>query len=118
MILFGDSMDFCHNCLDHVISPIPCSTCSGVVFCSFLCLEESKSRHVNDCSLSFMDLILSQSQGAKVHIINLTIIRFPYWLTLKRVGGGLRLQHFQRLVLLRAMKLGGSNFYVNSFFHV
>ena len=20
MILFGDSMDFCHNCLDHVIS--------------------------------------------------------------------------------------------------
>lgn len=62
IILFGDSMNFCYHCLDHVISPIPCSKCSGVVFCSLFCKDESKSRHSNDCPLSLMDLFLSKQK--------------------------------------------------------
>ena len=69
IILFADSMEFCYNCLDHVISPIPCSKCSAIVFCSFSCLESSKLRHSYDCSLSLMDIFLS-SQG--------TWVRFTY----------------------------------------
>ena len=65
IILFADSMEFCYNCLDHVISPIPCTKCSAIVFCSFSCLESSKLRHSYDCSLSLMDIFLS-SQGTWV----------------------------------------------------
>ena len=60
IILFNDSLEYCYNCLSHVISPIPCTKCASAVFCSFICLKDSLDRHVYDCPLSFMDIYLSK----------------------------------------------------------
>ena len=46
IIQFDSALEFCYNCLSHVISAIPCDKCSAVVFCSFACLKEAMPRYV------------------------------------------------------------------------
>ena len=56
IIKFNETLKFCYNCLSHASSPIPCEICSAVAFCSVLCRDQAKDRHVYDCQLSFMDI--------------------------------------------------------------
>ena len=56
IIRFNETLKFCYNCLTHAASPIPCSQCSGVAFCSLDCRDQAWYRHQFDCPLSFMDI--------------------------------------------------------------
>lgn len=44
MIIFESSLEFCYNCLSFTMSPVPCTRCSGVVFCSQNCLNSAMNR--------------------------------------------------------------------------
>ena len=39
MTFLKNSLTHCYTCLRHVVSPLPCTTCSAVVFCGEKCRE-------------------------------------------------------------------------------
>ena len=38
------SLEYCFNCLDYTMAPIPCNNCSAVVFCSSDCFQSGIQR--------------------------------------------------------------------------
>lgn len=56
IIRFNETLKFCYHCLSHASSPVPCSQCSAVVFCSLKCRDQAWFRHQYDCPLAFMDI--------------------------------------------------------------
>ncbi|ESO97141.1 hypothetical protein LOTGIDRAFT_143433 [Lottia gigantea] len=48
--MHNSDLTHCQNCLNRVLSPLPCDQCSGVVFCSEECKAEAmKSFHFAEC---------------------------------------------------------------------
>ena len=44
IIRFDETLGYCYNCLICVPSPIPCTNCSAIVFCSIPCRQEAAER--------------------------------------------------------------------------
>nr|XP_018910791.1 PREDICTED: SET and MYND domain-containing protein 4 [Bemisia tabaci] len=60
----------CHHCFQRLKIPMPCSTCSGVSFCSVDCMEEaSSSYHRFECK--YLDLMI----GAGMSILCFIALR-------------------------------------------
>ncbi|XP_071100414.1 uncharacterized protein [Haliotis cracherodii] len=56
------NLTHCHHCCNKVYCPLPCDTCSGVVFCSEECLDTAmKSYHYAECK--YHDLIQRSELG-------------------------------------------------------
>ncbi|KAH3876790.1 SET and MYND domain-containing protein 4-like [Dreissena polymorpha] len=51
-VLKGRSLHYCHHCSSRVVSPVPCLSCSGVVFCGDMCRKQAwEQYHVHECSI-------------------------------------------------------------------
>lgn len=52
MVIKGLNHAFCHHCNSRVIAPVPCLSCSGVVFCDEECCGDSWSQyHKFECGI-------------------------------------------------------------------
>ncbi|KAL9903656.1 SET and MYND domain containing, class 4, member 2 isoform 2-T2 [Glossina fuscipes fuscipes] len=58
---------FCCHCLEKLVTPVPCSNCSGLAFCSAQCMVEAcKSYHRFECQ--FMDLFIGSGMSILCYI--------------------------------------------------
>ena len=67
-VLPGYKNTFCHHCCGRVIAPVPCLSCSGVLFCNDQCRGEAwESYHKRECK------ILSKVRQAEVSLGHLAL---------------------------------------------